>query len=175
MWLIFGLLAGNAIAGERADRSAEFVAYLPIQRWRTLASKQFLALMILTAFLSFQILFALVFLRQPGLGALYKPWPMVGFVSTFFAAYGISWLFAVAQSSAVIAGSMGLAFNTLVLGSATALAYANLEQAVGFVSEDYVYKAMAEPIFVWMTIFSLPVAIVCLGIGSWIFLLRREP
>ena len=27
------LLAGNAIAGERADRSAELIAYLPVNRW----------------------------------------------------------------------------------------------------------------------------------------------
>ncbi|MGI9427835.1 MAG: hypothetical protein ACR2NM_04210, partial [Bythopirellula sp.] len=28
------LLAGNAVAGGRADRSAEFLAYLPLPRWR---------------------------------------------------------------------------------------------------------------------------------------------
>ena len=33
------LLAGNAVAGERADRSAEFIAYLPWRRSSTFASK----------------------------------------------------------------------------------------------------------------------------------------
>lgn len=38
------LLGGNAFAGERADRSAEFMAYLPPTRKRKLASKVMLAL-----------------------------------------------------------------------------------------------------------------------------------
>ena len=33
------LLGGNAVAGERADRSAEFIAYLPLRRSSTFASK----------------------------------------------------------------------------------------------------------------------------------------
>ena len=37
--LTMALLGGNAIAGERADRSAEFVAYLPLTRARILAAK----------------------------------------------------------------------------------------------------------------------------------------
>ena len=36
--LTLALLGGNAIAGERADRSAEFLAYLPVSRWRRLAA-----------------------------------------------------------------------------------------------------------------------------------------
>ena len=46
--LTVALLAGNAIAGERADRSAEFIAYLPPGRWRLLASKLFLSLIRVT-------------------------------------------------------------------------------------------------------------------------------
>ena len=37
--LTLALLGGNVIAGERADRSAEFLAYLPISRARALAAK----------------------------------------------------------------------------------------------------------------------------------------
>jgi len=44
--LTLALLGGNVIAGERVDRSAEFLAYLPISRARALASK--LALVALT-------------------------------------------------------------------------------------------------------------------------------
>jgi len=40
----FAMLGGNAIAAERADRSAEFLAYLPVSRWTILASKSILAL-----------------------------------------------------------------------------------------------------------------------------------
>jgi len=38
------MLGGNAIAAERADRSAEFLAYLPVSRWTILAGKSLIAL-----------------------------------------------------------------------------------------------------------------------------------
>jgi len=40
----FAMLGGNAIAAERADRSAEFLAYLPVSRWSILAGKSLIAL-----------------------------------------------------------------------------------------------------------------------------------
>lgn len=42
--LVLGMLGGNAFAGERQDRSAEFLAYLPISRAKTVAAKAILAL-----------------------------------------------------------------------------------------------------------------------------------
>jgi len=38
------MLGGNAIAAERADRAAEFLAYLPVSRWSILAGKSLIAL-----------------------------------------------------------------------------------------------------------------------------------
>jgi ABC-type transport system involved in multi-copper enzyme maturation permease subunit len=46
LWLsvfTFAMLGGNAIAAERADRSAEFLAYLPVSRWSVIASKSLIA------------------------------------------------------------------------------------------------------------------------------------
>ncbi len=40
----FAMLGGNAVAAERADRSAEFLGYLPVSRGTVLASKSILAL-----------------------------------------------------------------------------------------------------------------------------------
>lgn len=40
----FAMLGGNAVAAERADRSAEFLAYQPISRWFMLLSKSLIAL-----------------------------------------------------------------------------------------------------------------------------------
>jgi ABC-type transport system involved in multi-copper enzyme maturation permease subunit len=42
--LVFAVFGGNAIAGERADRSAEFLAALPVSRGRKLTSKLWLGL-----------------------------------------------------------------------------------------------------------------------------------
>jgi ABC-type transport system involved in multi-copper enzyme maturation permease subunit len=41
--VVLALLGGNAIAGERTNRSAEFLGYLPISRWRNLVSRLVLA------------------------------------------------------------------------------------------------------------------------------------
>jgi hypothetical protein len=41
--LTIAMLGGNAIASERADRSAEFLAYLPPSRWMIITSKAVLA------------------------------------------------------------------------------------------------------------------------------------
>jgi len=38
------MLGGNAIAAERADRSAEFLAYLPVARWSVIVSKSLIAI-----------------------------------------------------------------------------------------------------------------------------------
>ena len=40
----FAMLGGNAVAAERADRSAEFLGYLPVSRGAVLASKSIIAL-----------------------------------------------------------------------------------------------------------------------------------
>lgn len=40
----FAMLGGNAIAAERADRSAEFLAYMPVSRGSILAAKSLIAL-----------------------------------------------------------------------------------------------------------------------------------
>ncbi len=47
--LAAALIGGNAIAGERVDRSAEFLYSLPIRRRKLLASKLLLALAIAVA------------------------------------------------------------------------------------------------------------------------------
>ncbi len=47
IWLslfTFAMLGGNAIAAERADRSAEFLGYLPVSRGAVAASKSIMAL-----------------------------------------------------------------------------------------------------------------------------------
>ena len=47
--LTIGFVAGNAIAGERVDRSADFLASLPVSRRRSLVSKVLLLITVVTA------------------------------------------------------------------------------------------------------------------------------
>ena len=59
------LIGGNAIAGERVDRSAEFLASLPITRRKILASKLLLSLAITAA----------IWLTDGPLFVCWEPWP----------------------------------------------------------------------------------------------------
>jgi ABC-type transport system involved in multi-copper enzyme maturation permease subunit len=96
--LAVALLAGNAFAGERADRSAEFLAYLPLERRRTLAGKLLLhgiAVVVLVAI-------NLPMIKQPlgfvGLG--------VG-IGIALVLYSVNWLVSSLQSSPALATVSG--------------------------------------------------------------------
>ena len=54
--LTISILAGDSIASERADRSAEFIAYLPLRRSRTLVSKLFLPLAVVVVLCAVDLL-----------------------------------------------------------------------------------------------------------------------
>ncbi len=47
--ITIAMLGGTAVAAERADRSAEFLAYLPVSRWKILAAKSCVALTAMAA------------------------------------------------------------------------------------------------------------------------------
>ncbi len=65
--LAAALIGGNAIAGERVDRSAEFLYSMPIRRSRLLASKLLLALAMAAAiWLVNALIFLCVILRLEG-------------------------------------------------------------------------------------------------------------
>jgi len=98
--LAVALLAGNAFAGERADRSAEFLAYLPLERRRTLAGKLLLhgiAVVVLVAI-------NLPMIKQP-----------LGFVELgvgigiALVLYSVNWLVSSLQSSPALATVSGFA------------------------------------------------------------------
>ncbi len=64
--ITMALLGGNAFAGERADRSAEFMAYLPPTRERKLASKVTLALV--TAIVILNVILLISYALAPAVG-----------------------------------------------------------------------------------------------------------
>lgn len=49
--IVFAFIGGNAFAGERPNRSVEFLAYLPIKRSKIIASKIILTLLIVASIL----------------------------------------------------------------------------------------------------------------------------
>jgi ABC-type transport system involved in multi-copper enzyme maturation permease subunit len=149
--LTVALLAGNAFAGERADRSAEFIAYLPLQRRRTLISKLLLHLIVLVALLAVN----LPMLGQPfGLDEL-----GVG-IGIALLLYGVNWLVSSIQSSPALATVSG--FLTLMLFALVAAMYEDLTRTPG--SSDWLQMMI-----------TLPVAIVCFSVGIWYYLRGSKP
>jgi len=101
------LLGGNAIAGERADRSAEFMAYLPVSRGRRLASKLSLTLLATASIwaVNLLVLGALVSLtpemRWSGLSQHASS--LAYWALTSLLIYCVSWLFSSLQSNPSVA------------------------------------------------------------------------
>jgi ABC-type transport system involved in multi-copper enzyme maturation permease subunit len=109
-------LAGNAIAGERADRSAEFFAYLPVPRRDALLSRIVVALT--PALLVWLINLAIVF-SVPWFGEQHLPRDVrqlaqlrdraVAIIALITVlAFGVAWLCTSLLRSPAIAASLGL-------------------------------------------------------------------
>ena len=102
------LLSGNAFAGERADRSAEFIDYLPLERWRRVVSK---LLLHLVAFV------VLIGANLVALGQILELDNIANVLGVALMLYGVNWFASSIQSSPVVATMSGvvllLFFGTL--------------------------------------------------------------
>ena len=116
--VLCAFFSGNAVAGERADRSAEFAAHLPISRRAAIASKAVLAIgaCLLAALVNLLIGYAAgesSFLRSGDQAlAVYA----LGAASTVLV-FGVSWLVSALASSAVNAAASGIAALILLWGT----------------------------------------------------------
>jgi ABC-type transport system involved in multi-copper enzyme maturation permease subunit len=167
------MLAGNAIAGERADRSAEFIAYLPLQRRRTLASKWLLFLITLAVVIGFNTLLAMIMYGPPKVARHVEPLQAFHWLSWFMAIYSFCWFFSSLSSSPVLACSLGITTYFLLYGVALNIVYVGLEE-----SRDYVpglAENFEQQIYTWHAVIVVPIAIACYCIGIWLYLRRREP
>ena len=160
------LLAGNAIAGERADRSAEFIAYLPVQRWRMLTSKLLLSLIAFAVILGFNTLMTVI-LFGPVDVTDRQFWTIVMLFSMGVLSYGSSWLASSLQSSPVIAITTGFVTTGLVSFCAFFIHVRTLTESLEPVDID---EYLIKPMVMWYATISLPVAIVCFGVGTWYYL-----
>ena len=106
------LLAGNAVAGERADRSAEFLAYLPPTRAAVITSKIMLALG--TSLILCLASLAALYIIAPALGEvppdalLARADAAVSLSAAAVALFGGAWLASCCLSSPTIATGLGV-------------------------------------------------------------------
>ncbi|MGC8644245.1 MAG: ABC transporter permease subunit, partial [Isosphaeraceae bacterium] len=116
--LITALLFGaNAIACERADRSAEFLAYLPPSREAVLLSKAFVPLAAALVVWGSNVFVSLVVVPSlgggSGLGELVSFWWQAASWSVLF--FGSAWLASSCAGSASSAFTLGLAGSMAVM------------------------------------------------------------
>ena len=164
--LAIGFLGGNAIAGERVDRSAEFVAYLPIARRPAIASK---AIVALSACLAFWLVNASVgcvtswMVSDRFLEVVFDIASTTALGSVLI--FGASWLFSSFMSSPPIATMMGLA--TVVVYAVT---MGLIDQARGLGT-----AGMEPSYFVLCAVLCVVLGIACFVAGVLHYVRRIEP
>jgi ABC-type transport system involved in multi-copper enzyme maturation permease subunit len=165
--IAIALMGGYAIAGERTDRSAEFQAYLPIPRYKILAAKLLLTL-IMTALIWLPNLFvywlSIEYLESWQNEVRDIVWIAIGGV-TFF---GVAWFVSSILRSPAIAVCAGLVAPVIVTG--------------GIFFIDYLFDLKMdgrhdEPMLVFWIWMSICLALAAIGfvVGTWIAWRRVEP
>jgi len=169
--LTLTLLAGNAFAGERADRSAEYLAYLPLSRLRRLAAKLLLTLGTMVSIWGFNILVLLVLyfilLATPSAAPSVKPddvlIPLGLFALSGLIMFSVAWLVSSLQSSPTFAVAAGLIAPWLLALALQGAAFLFDPEEFGFI------------VVIGYAVAALLLAVACFSTGTWYYLRRVEP
>lgn len=154
--VLVAFIAGNAIAGDRADRSAEFTAYLPIDRKTAVLSKLITALGICVVMVGVMSVIAWILTpsdmmpREPGLW-LFSAIPL----------FGVAWFFSSFVRAPTIAAAMGVA---IPVGLGLTCAFL-----------DDVNSLKKTDMVVVFFVVSFAVGALCFAAGVVHYLLRVEP
>jgi ABC-type transport system involved in multi-copper enzyme maturation permease subunit len=181
--LAAALIGGNAIAGERVDRSAEFLYSLPIRRRKLLASKLLLALAIAVAvWLVNALIFSCIILYELGGAPIPPPNPvnwnfvnrdvllvMAMIATTGLTFFCIAWFFSSFIASPTVAICAGLITPVLV---ASGIALVDMLLAMSGLKGSRLGYPAAN---LWYLGICLTLALVCFGVGTWHYLRRVEP
>jgi len=164
--LTFGLLGGSAIAGERVDRSAEFLAYLPLSRGRILAAKLLFTLAVSAVIwlpnLVILGISVLVLAVKAGDGASI----LANITATGLVFFGVGWLLSTMTESPSISVCVGLVVPVIVL---TAIC------GVGYLADLPADSHYPPYISLWYQVVSMAIALASFGAGTVYYLRRVEP
>jgi ABC-type transport system involved in multi-copper enzyme maturation permease subunit len=157
-------LAGNSIASERADRSAEFLAYLPPSRLRILASKLLLALLAAAVIWTVNLLVA--WLVVPALGTSQgNPTDALSLqfmlAATAVMLLGTGWFGSALLDSPAIATCLGIG--------------ATLALPVSIVTTLCMFVSPPDDLKHWYCMTCLILGVLCFVCGSVYYLRRVEP
>ena len=169
--LMPALLGGNAIAGERNDRSAQFVAYLPLSRPRRLTAKLSVTLAATVVLWGVNLSILLIAFgtnldADPRFYDLLRT--TMGYSAiTGLVFFGVAWLISSLQSSPTFAVCGALITPPVIVmvlqGAAWGIGLPPFRE--GFERFLEIGYAAVCPI----------VAVVCFSIGTWYYLHRVEP
>lgn len=165
--VVFALLGGNMIACERADRSAEFLAYMPVSKARILASKIVVAISVAAALWLPNLLIAWLLKREPmwsramQIEAMRMEMNLVCEIAavTGLVFFCVGWLCSSILESPTFSICAGLVAPMLV-----AFGLLSLSQWLEFRPTEFLYCAI-----------SIPLAIASFLIGTIYYLRRVEP
>lgn len=174
--LTIALVGGNAISGERVDRSAEFLYSLPITRRRLLASKLVFALLVTAVIwlVNIAVLWCLVGLLplpddryEDFLADLARITPYIAITGLVF--FCVAWFLSSFVTSPAFDVCGGLITPFLVI---TSIALIDSTLANSGLREHCLSEFAVE---LWYWAICLSLALVCFAAGTWHYLRRVEP
>ena len=125
--LTMAMLGGNAVASERADRSAEFLAYLPPSRWAVIGSKAVFAIGV--GLFIWGVSLAIIYVVAPAIGQVtaelidFRDRTVPILAATSVLLLGAGWFGSTFLPSHTLATGFGIALPIVLLGSLWSLEY----------------------------------------------------
>lgn len=168
--LAIALIGGNVIAGEKADRSAEFAAYLPVGPGKRLAAKLLLAAAVFAAVWLPNVPVHWFFLGQSYVSETAQVGEVVGSLSgvliTGLLLFCVAWLCSSVSNSPAISVALALLAPVVIAGSISLIA------RFGVGIHPRMHLAFVG---FWYDAVAIPLAAVCFAVGTWFYLRRVEP
>jgi ABC-type transport system involved in multi-copper enzyme maturation permease subunit len=170
--LAIALIGGNAIAGERVDRSAEFQVYLPIARIRIFTAKVLLALAVAAVIWIVNLLIIGLLPKDnvPN-DRLFLSRIIIDTAATGLMMFGVAWLCSASIKSPTIATFAGL-IGPLVVWTIIYFVVALIEDRNKIIYWPPIVWTIMENTFRGLCCSLGPI---CFGIGTWLYLRRVEP
>jgi ABC-type transport system involved in multi-copper enzyme maturation permease subunit len=106
--LVAAAMGGMAIAGERADRTAEFTAMLPIPRWQIALSKSIVSVVVIALFAGIHVGIAHWICWYWGWSVPDEPYRLSFFAGVVVSMFGVAWLVGSMIRSPAISACIGI-------------------------------------------------------------------
>ncbi len=164
--LTIAMLGGNAVASERSDRSAEFLAYLPPSRWTVITSKIILAVgaclfIWVVNLVVIRWIAPLMSVQGSSVAGSHPANAVSSLACTSIILFGVAWMCSSFTASPAIATGAGIFSAPLVIGSLHVV--------------DLLDDSATFDILWWYGAICVTLGILSFAGGTWYYLRRVEP